>query len=89
MSRWIDIDDDRNCYIGMDGDYEKYNIDSDVLAEAFSDSPQIRVGRWVDTGVMAYMCSACGYGVQPWNNTPYCPNRGAYMKAGSGPDPIL
>ena len=33
MSRWIDIDDDRNCYIGNDGQYEKWNIDPDVLLE--------------------------------------------------------
>lgn len=31
MSRWIDLDDDRNCYCGQDGEYEKYNIDPDVL----------------------------------------------------------
>jgi len=84
MSRWIDIDDDRNCYIGMDGDYEKYNIDPDVLAEAFSALPPIKTGHWIwaGTDVMTYICSACGYGVQPWNNSPYCPNCGAYMKAG-------
>ena len=29
----IDIDDDRNCYIGSDGEYEKWNIDLDVLSE--------------------------------------------------------
>lgn len=32
--RLINIDDDRNCYIGFDGEYEKWNIDPDVLAEA-------------------------------------------------------
>lgn len=26
MSRLIDIDDERNCYIGMDGEYEQWNI---------------------------------------------------------------
>ena len=34
MSRLIDLDDDRNCYIGMDGEYERWNIDPDVLEEA-------------------------------------------------------
>lgn len=24
-------------------------------------------------------CTNCGYGVQPWNNTGYCPNCGAKM----------
>ena len=34
MSRLIDIDDSRNCYIGMDGEYETWNIDPNVIAEA-------------------------------------------------------
>jgi len=34
MSRCIDIDDGRNCYIGNDGEYERYNIDPDVLDDA-------------------------------------------------------
>ena len=41
--RLIDIDDDRNCYIGFDGEYEKWNIDPDVLAEAKTVEPQ----RWI------------------------------------------
>lgn len=39
--RLINIDDDRNCYIGNDGEYEKYNIALDVLAEARHE------GKWV------------------------------------------
>lgn len=34
MPRYINIDDDRNCYIGNDGEYERYNIDPDVLNDA-------------------------------------------------------
>ena len=34
----------------------------------------INVGKWIDD-----KCSECGYGVQPWNNTPFCPNCGADM----------
>lgn len=34
MSRLIDLDDYRNCYIGMDGEYEQWNIDPNVIAEA-------------------------------------------------------
>lgn len=34
MSRLINIDDSRNCYIGMDGEYETWNIDPNVIAEA-------------------------------------------------------
>lgn len=40
MSRLIDIDDPRNCYIGMDGEYETYNIDPDVIAEVSSVQPE-------------------------------------------------
>lgn len=32
--------------------------------------------RWVDDH-----CTACGYGVNPWNNTPYCHRCGAKMDA--------
>ena len=34
MSRLINIDDRRNYYIGMHGEYEQWNIDPNVLAEA-------------------------------------------------------
>lgn len=34
---WIEIDDDRNCYIGNNGEYETYNIDPEVLKEAVDD----------------------------------------------------
>ena len=27
----IDLDDDRNCYIGSDGEYERWNIDPDAI----------------------------------------------------------
>lgn len=33
--------------------------------------------RWVDDHF-----TACGYGVNPWNNTPHCPRCGAKMKNG-------
>lgn len=29
----IDLDDDRNCYIGSDGEYERWNIDPDAIME--------------------------------------------------------
>ena len=34
-----------------------------------------KIGRWINDS-----CSICNYGVQPWNNTPYCPNCGAKMQ---------
>ena len=29
----IDLDDERNCYIGSDGEYERWNIDPDAIIE--------------------------------------------------------
>lgn len=36
--------------------------------------PERPKGKWINDN-----CSICGYGVRPWNNTPYCPNCGAKM----------
>ena len=36
-------------------------------------------GTWIDDN-----CSICGYGVNPWNKTPYCPNCGAKMTESEG-----
>lgn len=38
-------------------------------------TPSRPKGKWIDDN-----CSICGYGVKPWNNTPYCPNCGADMR---------
>ena len=38
-------------------------------------TPSRPEGKWIDDN-----CSICGYGVEPWNNTPYCPNCGADMR---------
>ena len=40
-------------------------------------------GKWIGTRIghyPGYECSLCHYGVQPWNNTNFCPNCGARMK---------
>ena len=37
--------------------------------------PERKKGVWIND-----CCSICGYGVEPWNNTPYCPNCGADMR---------
>jgi len=45
---------------------------------AVEDAPTIEereTGKWIND-----QCSNCGYGVNPWNNTPYCPNCGAKME---------
>ena len=34
--------------------------------------------EWVD-GSIGWQCSACGYGVRPWNATYFCPHCGKRM----------
>lgn len=31
--RIVDLDDDRNCFVGDDGDYERWNIDPEAIIE--------------------------------------------------------
>lgn len=50
----------------------KYEIQN-VLEGLPPVTPQPKIGRWIDNN-----CSICGYGVKPWNNTPYCPNCSSY-----------
>ena len=38
-----------------------------------------RQGHWIENSVNGWICSECGYGVNPWNNTKFCPNCGAKM----------
>lgn len=33
-------------------------------------------GEWIDDSPTSWKCSCCGYGVNRWNNTPFCPNCG-------------
>lgn len=49
MSRLIDLDDTRNCYVGMDGEYEQWNIDPNVLAEAQPEQRWIPCSELPDT----------------------------------------
>lgn len=89
MSRLINIDDSRNCYIGMDGEYETWNIDPNVIAEA---QPQRKTGKWIgynteqdgwkrtDGSPVFMSCSECNglvlnNGSAHWN---FCPNCGSY-----------
>lgn len=37
-------------------------------------------GEWVDEGVNGWKCNRCGYGVERYNNTNFCPNCGADMR---------
>ena len=42
--------------------------------------PVVR-GKWENTGSDVWKCSACGYGIMPWNEgVNFCPNCGADMR---------
>ena len=42
--------------------------------------PVVR-GKWENTGSDVWKCSACGYGIMPWNaGVNFCPNCGAKMQ---------
>ncbi len=64
--RLIDLDDDRNCYCGECGEYERWNIDPDVLAESVSVSSTT---RWIGNHT-PYRCVRCGHYTD--SKTPYC-----------------
>ena len=53
--------------------------------DKLNDIPAVepKKGKWIGARIRhypGYECSLCHYGVQPWNNTNYCPNCGARMK---------
>ena len=82
--RLIDIDDDRNCYCGECGEYERWNIDPDVLAEAQTERKK---GTWkrvyLDHEAMGerpsiFYCSVCNQCIAyPVN---FCPSCGSDMR---------
>ena len=68
ISRQEAIDTIRQLYIDLAT--QKYVID--LLKVLPSVTPQERKGHWIGC-----KCDKCGYGVQPWNTTNYCPNCGS------------
>ena len=38
-------------------------------------------GEWIDDSPISWKCSCCGYEVQRWNNTEFCPKCGADMRS--------
>lgn len=72
--RLIDLDDDRHCYVGNDGEYERWNIDPDA--------PTIdpgKHGKWIrgGEGDDIWLCSECE---SIFNcRMKYCGNCGAKM----------
>lgn len=45
----------------------------DKMVELAVEETKRPKGKWIHDN-----CSICGYGVRPWNNTPYCPHCGSY-----------
>ena len=54
---------------------------NDGYAKCVEDNDRPK-GEWIDDSPTSWKCSCCGYGVNRWNNTPFCPNCGASMKGG-------
>ena len=50
------------------------SVVSDFEALPTADVVPVAHAQWKDD-----TCTNCGYGVQPWNNTGYCPSCGARM----------
>lgn len=58
-------------------DFKIYNHSCNKHIELIKQLPSAqRNGKWIDD-----TCTECGYGVQPWNNTPFCPRCGSYNGA--------
>ena len=79
--RLIDLDDDRHCYVGNDGEYERWNIDTEApTIEA------VRVAQWIEDGYGngEIVCSNCGEPCATFSNLKprdrYCKWCGARMK---------
>lgn len=65
--------------VWTDSDYElgmmnQHKYDVNAIKALPSAQPR-KKGVWIND-----CCSICGYGVEPWNNTPYCPNCGVKME---------
>lgn len=55
--------------------YEGLHYALQVISMLPSAEPERKTGKWINDH-----CTNCGYGVFPWNNTPYCPRCGAKME---------
>jgi len=75
--RAIDADELKEIICTMQAIGGNYNI-IDVIdnIKILESRPK---GEWIGNTSTGWGCSCCGYGVSPWNNTPFCPNCGAKM----------
>lgn len=64
---------------------EKYGaVDAlGVMEKVIDNAPTVDVerpkGEWIDISPTEWECNKCGYEVNRWNNTKFCPNCGAKM----------
>lgn len=89
MARYIDLDDDEIIYCGNDGEYERYNIPTDIRT---ADVVERKKGEWVACdhdkwmhGVYALRCLNCNGGYhlsteQTIGTWDFCPTCGADMR---------
>ena len=47
--------------------YEEHKLILELLEQ------EPKTGHWISE-IIQFRCSECGYVVNPWNNTSYCPN---------------
>lgn len=80
MSRLIDADKLKE-ELGKSWAFEHTLYD---VCRIINEAPTIETrpkGKWIEARhYPGYECSVCHYGVQPWNNTNYCPNCSADMR---------
>lgn len=56
---------------------------SEIIELPAADVRPVVRGQWENTGSDVWKCSACGYGIMPWNaGVNFCPNCGADMREG-------
>ncbi len=60
----------------------RWFVSAEAVFDTILKAPTIeswKKGVWTNN-----YCSKCGYSVEPWNNTPYCPHCGEKMESGDG-----
>ena len=73
--------DARSLICDIDLKHHTFGMSRKVFKDLYNgidDLPSVtpqepKTGRWIDN-----KCTNCGYEVQPWNTTNYCPNCGAF-----------
>ena len=70
----VDLCEDYGGYYGCEWGFSRDAVRKIVAELPAADVDPVVHAQWKDD-----TCTNCGYGVQPWNNTGYCPSCGARM----------